>query len=391
MFPYYGGKARMAPLICDMLDYEHTDIFVTPFGGACRVLLNKPRHNGLEIYNDLSLGLCTFVKLMSDPATAHELIDRIYETEYSQVQFDWALNYRNSVDDNLIKQTLKEWNQFLKQLLIKNLVIDNSVEPGEWRRIVCNPVDAMKKCNMSLDETHEANRLLNNCKVARDAMRQEEHLDMPDNWVEIDDMDLAVATYVVYMQSRDAMGQSWSNSKFKTQEQYYKQMARLYDVADRLQGVEVYNINAMQFFRHYYDEGFLDSLDSASDDEIKNGYRLMNKWLTNPRVIMCCDPSYISPEDEAKIIQKRKQGKVNKQPKNLGTPYKASFTYEDHEAFLKAICHAQCRVIVSNYDLILYNNYLNSDNGWKRIEFETKTSVGGKQDNRRTEVLWYNY
>lgn len=83
MFPYFGGKAQMAPLICDMLDYKHTDTFVTPFGGACRVLLNKPRHKQ-ECYGDLSEGLCTFVQLMSSHQTAIELIHLIYDTDYSQ-------------------------------------------------------------------------------------------------------------------------------------------------------------------------------------------------------------------------------------------------------------------------------------------------------------------
>ncbi len=41
-FNYYGGKARMAPLICDLLDYDTTDIYIEPFGGGARTLLNKP-------------------------------------------------------------------------------------------------------------------------------------------------------------------------------------------------------------------------------------------------------------------------------------------------------------------------------------------------------------
>lgn len=36
-------------------------------------------------------------------------------------------------------------------------------------------------------------------------------------------------------------------------------------------------------------------------------------------------------------------------------------------------------MIVCNYDLQLYNQYLTPANNWKRIEFETKTSVGSKK------------
>ena len=68
-----------------------------------------------------------------------------------------------------------------------------------------------------------------------------------------------------------------------------------------------------------------------------------------------------------------------------------SFDYEDQENFLSCIFNAKCKIMVSNYDLILYNKYLTPDNNWRRIEFETTTSVGGKKANDRTEVLWYNY
>ena len=49
--PYYGGKAKMASFIADMLEYKDTSLYIEPFGGGCRTLLNKPRHEK-EIYND---------------------------------------------------------------------------------------------------------------------------------------------------------------------------------------------------------------------------------------------------------------------------------------------------------------------------------------------------
>jgi ABC-type uncharacterized transport system YnjBCD substrate-binding protein len=60
---------------------------------------------------------------MSNTDTAEELISKIYNTEYSQEYFDWAVKYRDSVDDNLVKQTYKEVLQYEKQLLIKYNVI----------------------------------------------------------------------------------------------------------------------------------------------------------------------------------------------------------------------------------------------------------------------------
>ena len=43
-FGFYGGKSKMAVTICSMIDYNNTDIYIEPFGGACRVLLNKKPH-----------------------------------------------------------------------------------------------------------------------------------------------------------------------------------------------------------------------------------------------------------------------------------------------------------------------------------------------------------
>ena len=88
-------------------------------------------------------------------------------------------------------------------------------------------------------------------------------------------------------------------------------------------------------------------------------------------------------------IQKMYDGR--KWPKNLGEIYARSFGYVDQERFLQCIQNAKCSMMVSNYDLALYNKYLNERTGWRREEFITTTSVGGKMDNSRTEVIWYNY
>ena len=93
-FPYYGGKAALAPVICDMLDYANTEVFIEPFGGGARVLLNKPRHP-VEIYNDASAGLCAFMRCMGDPQKAQEVIYRLYDTDYTPETFYAAVKLRN--------------------------------------------------------------------------------------------------------------------------------------------------------------------------------------------------------------------------------------------------------------------------------------------------------
>lgn len=75
-------------------------------------------------------------------------------------------------------------------------------------------------------------------------------------------------------------------------------------------------------------------------------------------------------------------------PRNLGSIYAASFSYAEHENFLKCIKDCKCKMMVSNYDLVLYNKYLKD---WRRDEFITTTSIGMQKDNVRVEVVWYNY
>jgi len=122
-FRYYGGKAKMAPLICDMLDYTHTHTYIEAFGGGARTLLNKPRHE-LEIYNDASAGLCAFMRVMGDPDRADELINKLYETEFSPEQFYEAVLLRNGVEDNYFDEYKRQANQYIKHLISKYGVYD---------------------------------------------------------------------------------------------------------------------------------------------------------------------------------------------------------------------------------------------------------------------------
>ena len=93
-------------------------------------------------------------------------------------------------------------------------------------------------------------------KYAADLIRGKNGIEYLDVWDYVTDrpqaeiygiseIDLAVATYVVYAQSRDAMGKYWTSYKYKSQEAYYRQIDRLYDVADRLEGVQVNQVDAL--------------------------------------------------------------------------------------------------------------------------------------------------
>lgn len=401
--PYYGGKGRMAHFIAERLDYSDSDVFVTPFGGMCRVLLNKPRHK-LECYNDFDSGLCSLMRILSDPQKAVELIQRLYyKTEYSQGEFD-----RQKAIYDYAKTDLEEYS---RERLRQALIMHGIATPHGAGKLL----DKIFSQTMQGEKKPMPAELKN--ALAKDAAFQTQFTDLLADWLDayqikeqailertpdigkyISDMDLAVATYVVFQQSRDGMGQAWSKEKFKTTDQYLKQVLELYECAERLEGVEVFQIDAIDFFREFQ---FVDV--NLPDEEADQGFLRLNEWINNPRVMMYCDPSYISVEDEAKLLEgidveqedslseaiERKY--AGKMPRNLGKVYARSFGYDDQENFLRCIQKARCRILVSNYDLMLYNKYLNESTGWRREEFITTTGVGGKIDNTRIEVVWYNY
>ena len=115
-FPFYGGKAKMASLICDMLVYDNIDIYIEPFGGGARTLREiSPNKN--QIYNDSSAGLVSVFELLSDETTAFHLINELYKTEYSPECFERALMLRNSYEDNYLKEKKKRlFISFLRRL-----------------------------------------------------------------------------------------------------------------------------------------------------------------------------------------------------------------------------------------------------------------------------------
>lgn len=413
--PYYGGKGRMAHFIADRLNYDDSDIFVTPFGGMCRVLLNKPRHK-VECYNDYSSGLTALMAILSDPVRSIEFIHRLEdETVYSQEEFDKQKAIFDYAENDLEQQERKK----LRQLIIDkdfmglhnvNDFLDAFIEQTVYpERHKTEYTDSVNSAFIAIDRVfkddeifkHQFQGIFENWVKLYIQKEEDGFLERSRDIGEedISDMDLAIATYVVFQQSRDGMGQTWSAEKFKTNDQYRRQIVKLFDCAERLEGVEVFQIDAMAFFR----SGMFVNPDTPLS-EVPAGFKMLNEWINNPRVMMYCDPSYISVEKEAELLKGidvdntlRLADAINqkyhgeKMPTNLGKIYAMSFGYDDQERFLRCIQNAKCRILVSNYDLQLYNKYLNEETGWHREEFHTTTGVGGKKDNKRVEVIWYNY
>lgn len=100
-FAWYGGKARMAPWIVQLLPRHHT--YVEPFGGAGAVLVAKHRCT-LEVYNDIDSGLVTFFRVLRDRPAELERALRL--TPYARQEFRLACQTSDTHDDELERARL---------------------------------------------------------------------------------------------------------------------------------------------------------------------------------------------------------------------------------------------------------------------------------------------
>lgn len=432
--PYYGGKGRIAHFLTDRFDYKNTEIYVSAFGGMCRDLLNKPRHK-YEIYNDFNVGLCTLMHVLSKPDTAKEMIKQLYyETEFSRDCFDKfkAIYDRTEMDIvewekrglvNLICSCLQQpqkgrdnrkaiaeevFDKLLYESGRNNLLPVNQHKRRIDPAVVLDAYEHFLKCihtDKRIEEATDAH--FENIDKIVD-MKQDGII--PPSGADLDDfsdIELAMATFIVFTMSYYGQGRNFNSRRFKSQEEYKQRVLRLHECAERMEGVYVANTDTMSFFTNVLGE----KVKTNINGKVRDKYKIICPWLYNPNVMMYCDPSYISPDDEQELLKgidlenaeilsdaiEKKYGNNqvgkygNCMPKNLGSVYSCSFGYEEQEEFLELIHDATCKLMVSNYDLVLYNKYLNEKNGWQRREIETFTAIGGKAGNKRKEVIWFNY
>lgn len=348
LFSYFGGKARFCKEITELLDYDHTDIYIEPFGGAASVLLNKPTH-GTEVYSDVSRGLVALMTYLSDPDKAPELIDCLYDTVYSVDCFNECMEYRNSVDDNYLSERQKIERRKQKELFKK--ILGRIKKSGQLTKLKQLSGEEQFEFIKKLIGDKQS-PLLSEEEIAIINLLDIDSFDINENIGVIEEPDplkLAVSTYVVYSMSRDGMGTAFSSSKFASSEAYYKQIDRLYRVAERLNGVQV--IGAVSALT----------------------YLLENSYLDDPRAMFYIDAPYLSADEDEK---------------NLGICYKGQMELSDHRLLLETISKSKAKFLISNYDTPVYNEYLGD---WTKVTIDTVTGVGSKKNNKRTECLWYNY
>lgn len=403
-FSFYGGKDRMAPLICDLLDYKHTDLYIEPFGGACRVLLNKPRH-AEEIYNDFGYGLTTFFETLGNRELSKAVLDTLEELTPNEELFCQMKSYKQEHEQELTDNLQQQFQKFVwkcwKKYQSKELkILHKAVSNKEYQRIV-DTVGQIVSNNLIKDiqdmqtfhdfymlylqywdivkeeyqkeydnaksvfelewKNQNADSKIKNKQKFQHKFCHQQALDKiaiytsdtrTSNGAEKENnpVQMAVATFLTYYLSRDGMGLDYSSAKNKSIDRYYLYLQNLRDVAQRFEGVIVTQVDALN---------------------------LVENYCQYENVMMYLDPSYLKTEDISKDLGKG--------------IYSRSFGYEEHRRLANIIQEARAKIVLSNYEVEPYLSILSEDKGWKKYYYDTHTSVGGKSDNKRTEVLWYNY
>lgn len=401
----------MAGLIADMLDYENTESYIEPFGGACRTLLNKKPHT-YELYSDTSRGLCIFFEEVQKEKTCIDLQKKLLEFVPSEIEFWKNIQYKAQMEQSLLCTTTDTLKRYTARIRRKNRnentvnavrELQNAISDLDIEGILSgisklktyvgrqetNSLESFAEvyqmfwdnCEDYYNEMYEKGRALAEEELKRKketlsaeeeesivnrvgreyAFRQLDNLEEPMELSAEERTKLAAATFITFYFSRDGMGLSYSESRGENVKSYYKKIDTLSDIGKRMEDVKIINADAWFFL----------------DNQLTQG-----AYLMNPNVMMYLDPSYLSVAD----VETGEKG-----GKNLGSSYDSSFGFKEHEKLLDNIIDAKAKILISNYDVEPYKSRLTEKKGWHRYEYETKTSVGGAKNNKRTEVLWYNY
>lgn len=173
-----------------------------------------------------------------------------------------------------------------------------------------------------------------------------------ENFKKINDLDKALLTFVLISQSYNNTRRQFSRGEYDTESYQRKIRSNLPRIYERLQGIRVYNRNALDIIKEMVD---------------------------NPDVQMYLDPPYLHS------LRGEGADKVYfKEMKDI-----------DHVRMLEVIQDAKCRILLSGYHADkndLYDTYLLS-HGWKSQELTKVVKSSQRKEERdiASEWVWFNY
>ena len=173
-----------------------------------------------------------------------------------------------------------------------------------------------------------------------------------ENFKGINEIDKALLTFVLVSQSFNNTRRQFSRGGYDTESYQRKIRTNLPKIYERLQGVQVYN---------------------------KDALRIIEEAADNPDVQMYLDPPYLHSlrgEGADKVYFKEMED-------------------IDHVRMLEAIQNAKCRILLSGYHADkndLYDTYL-LPHGWKSQELVKVVKSSQRKEERdiASEWVWFNY
>ncbi len=102
LWPWQGGKARMARWIADRLPPHRA--YVEPFAGTAAVFLAKAR-SPIEVLNDMNGDIIAVYRCLQDPAQTRQLIRRLRWTPVSRAE--WRRAKEAPVDGDVVEQAAR--------------------------------------------------------------------------------------------------------------------------------------------------------------------------------------------------------------------------------------------------------------------------------------------
>lgn len=106
-FPYYGAKAKLAPVIDKLIPHKDIIRSIDAFGGAGNITLQKT-HHPIEIYNELDYDISNVFYCMADRDLSSQLIAEMVKVPFTHDAFNNAL-------------------AILKKLESENIILENRI------------------------------------------------------------------------------------------------------------------------------------------------------------------------------------------------------------------------------------------------------------------------
>lgn len=351
---WYGGKAKMAKQIINLMPRHKT--YVEVFGGGGHIILNKKRVP-LEVYNDVNSGLISLFMTIRNKKHFKRFQEMLQLTPYSREEFEYAKDrWEHGLIDNSVE--LKE---------IEDKLARGEISEEEFKDI-WQPLydDRYKRMNYKLKaEFKELEK-----KRAKEEISEEEYRlkwdELEEERVE-DQIERARMFYVLCMQSFSAGLESWKSDKSPGRSRISPTLRRYLNGIDENLAWAVERFRTIQVENHSF-EYIIDRYDSED-------------------TLFYLDPPY--------IWETRGKNEGKEADEITKSDYHHELTNCMHVQLVKQLKNIKGKFIMSGYDHEIYDE-LNDGEKFFKVKLDDfakacqATEKGGKKDIGE-EYLWINF